>query len=250
MKIYLEDNESLPAVKVLQDSDPAPSGYTLVSDIVDFWKYGKSTTCDNEPSWTDQICFRSELKTMIYTKMGVTVPADANDPAKWALLSDAEKIIACDYFVVGNEIFFTEVKDDPRYWIISAGEYRNWTQKVRNDRANLCEAIIFLRMLNVGDAKQILADLNQIAKDTVLDIDETTKKLKGKAKVKRMQSMYIEGLEDEEHDGVVAIKDWIQSTVGTPFENNGFMNLTYPLQDGHTYQGVSDELCSVLDGTF
>jgi len=62
--------------------------------------------------------------------------------------------------------------------------------------------------------------------------------------------MYIEGLADEANDGVVAIKDWIQSTVGTPFETNGFMNLSYPFQAGHTSQSVADEMVAILDGTF
>ena len=62
--------------------------------------------------------------------------------------------------------------------------------------------------------------------------------------------MYIQGLEDEEHDGVVAIVDWVKSTPGTPFENNGFFNLPYPFKPGHTPQSVSDELLSVINGEF
>jgi len=250
MKIYIEDGQANPAVQVLPDADPAPSGYTLATTIEDFNKYGLDTTSEDCPTWTDKLCFRNQLKIMIYTKMGVVVPADVDDPAKWNLLNAAEKKIACDYFVVGNEAFFLEVNNDSRYWIIAAGNYRKWTQSVRSERTDLCEAVVFMRMLNIADAKLILSDMNQITKDTVLDIDGATNKLNSNAPVKRLNSMYVEGLEDEASDGVAAIRDWIQSTVGTPFENNGFMQLTYPFQAGHTPQTVADELVSILDGTF
>jgi hypothetical protein len=105
-------------------------------------------------------------------------------------------------------------------------------------------------MQNIADAKLILADMNQVTKDTIIDIDGATNKLNQNAPVKRMNAMYVEGLEDELNDGVAAIKDWIQSTVGTPFEDNGFMQLTYPFQSGHTTVSVRDELLSVIDGTF
>jgi hypothetical protein len=250
MKLYVENNQSYPAVIVQQDADPAPFGFTEVTAIEDFVRYGLNTTNENTPGWLDRLCFRDKLKSMIYAKMGVVTPADVDDPAKWNLLNANEKSIACHYFVVSAEAFFTEVNSDPRYWILQSGEYRRWTQSARTQRANLCEAVIFMRMLNLSDAKLILADMNQITKDTVLDIDGATNKLNQNAPVKRMNQMYIEGLEDQANDGVAAIKDWITSAVGTPFENNGFMQLVYPFKAGHTSQSVADEMISILDGAF
>jgi hypothetical protein len=250
MKLYIEDGQNFPAVKVQQDADPAPPGYTEVTGIEDFVRYGLNTTNDDTVGWIDRLCFRDQLKTMIYAKMGVVTPADVDDPAKWNLLNANEKSIACHYFVVAAEAFFTEVNSDPRYWILQSGEYRRWTQDARTQRTNLCEAVIFMRMLNLGDAKLILADMNQVCKDTVLDIDGATNQLNQSAPVKRMNQMYIEGLEDQANDGVAAIKDWIQSTVGTPFEGNGFMDLAYPFKVGHTSASVRDELLSIIDGTF
>jgi hypothetical protein len=124
MKLYTEDGQAIPAVQVLPDADPAPTGYTEVTTIESFLEYGLNTTDESIPTWTDKLSFRNQLKIMIYTKMGVVVPADADDPAKWNLLNAAEKKIACDYFVVGNEAFFLEVKNDARYWVVAAGEYR------------------------------------------------------------------------------------------------------------------------------
>jgi len=250
MKIYIEDGETYPAVQALQDGDAAPAGYSEVTDIETFYKYGKSSTNNLIEGWMDELAFRSKLKVMIYTKMQVTLPAHVDTQANWDLLNAGEKSIAAHYFIIGKESFLLEVNNDSRYWVIKAGEYRCWTQSDRRRRSEMCEAIIFMRMENLGDAKLTLAELNQITKDTVLDIDAVTNKLNGKAKVKRLNQMYIEGLEDEANDGVVAIKDWIQSTVGTPFENNGFMNLGFPFKTGHTVQSVADELMSILNGTF
>lgn len=250
MKIYKEDGENIPAVQVLQDADPAPNGYSEVTDIVEACELGTKAISISTPGWTDKLCFRDKIKTLVYTKMQIAAPEDVNDPAKWALLTAGEKSVAAHLFLVGLDAFLLEVVNDSRYWLIKAGEYRNWTQAVRQERAERAEAVVFMRMEHVGDAKLVLADLSQISKDTVLDVDDVSKKLNDKARVKRLNRMYIEGLEDEEHDGVVAIKDWIQSKVGTPFENNGFKNLTYPLKSGHTYDSVANEMLAILDGTF
>jgi len=250
MKIYKETNETLPAVVVLPDTAPTPSGFTEVVDIEEVYNYGKVAISKNLAGWGDELAFRAKLKQLIYTKMLVASPQDVNNPINWNRLSVAEKRIAATYFLIGKESFFLEVENDLRLWTIRAGAYRSWTMAVRAERAELAEAVLFMRMEDLSDAKLVLADLNQIAKDTIIDIDEVTKKTKTKTKVKKLNKMYVEGLEDEEHDGVVAIRDWIKSTVGTPYETNGFMNLTYPLKTGHTYESVRDELLAALDGTF
>jgi len=251
MKLYKENGEAKhPNIQVLPDADPAPSGYTEITDIVEANKYGSNAINPNTAGWRDKLCFRTKLKTMIYTKMGVAVPADVDDQAKWDLLTDEEKKIAADLFVIGKESFFLEVENDLRAWTLRAGEYRCWTMNCRRERAELCESILFMRMLNLGDSKQCLADLTQIARDTVITIDDVTDKVSDKVRVKSMVVQYVEGLEDEANDGVVAVRDWIQSTVGTPYENNGFMSLNYPFKGTHTKESVRDEMLAALDGTF
>lgn len=250
MKLYIEDGESIPAIKVLPDVEPAPPGYSLVTDIVQSWEYGKVSLKAGVAGWSDELSLRTHLKTMIYTKMQVVAPADVGNQVNWDRLSSAEKRIAAEYFMVGEESFLAEVNDDDRYWMRKSGEYRSWSKAARTERAELAESILFMRMQNPGDAKQALADLNQIALDTVIDIDDTTKKVKGKVRVKRLNAQYVEGLEDAEHDGVVAVRDWIKSTVDTPYENNGFMSLGYPFKGSHTSASVRDEMIAALDGTF
>jgi len=250
MKIYKEQGEDLGAIKVLIDSVPIPSGYIEVTDIFEFKLLASNSWDLDIIGWTDKLCFRKKLKQMVYLKMGVVDSDDVNDQSKWDLLSEAEKRIAAEYFLVYKKSFQLEVENSDRYWIVKASEYRDWTQECRERRLSLCDAIVFSRILNIEHAKLILTDLNQIAKDTVIDRDDLTKKLNQKIRVKRLGRMYIQGLEDEEHDGVVAIVDWVKSTPGTPFENNGFFSLSYPFKEGHTTQSVSDELLSIINGEF
>lgn len=40
MKLYVEDNEAIPAIQVLVDSDPTPDGFTEKTTIVDWDIYG------------------------------------------------------------------------------------------------------------------------------------------------------------------------------------------------------------------
>jgi hypothetical protein len=154
------------------------------------------------------------------------------------------------YFIVGKESFLLEVNNDLRYWTITAGQYRAWTMQARMQRAELAESILFMRMLNVADAKQCMADLHQIALDTVIIIDEITNMVTNNVRVKSLNRQYVEGLESQENDGVVAVRDWIKSTAGTPYQTNGFMNLTYPFKGSHTSASVRDEMIAALDGTY
>jgi len=250
MKLYIEDGETRPAIKVLPDTDPAPTGYSEVVDIEDAYKYGLQAISPEIVGWADELALRSHLKIMVYTKMQVTLAVHVDTQANWDYLTAAEKSIAAHYFFVGNESFLLEVENDDRYWMTKSGEYRTWSQEVRRKRADLAESILFMRMQNTADAKQALADLNQIALDTYMDIDDVSKTLQNKVRVKKLNTQYIEGLEGEANDGVVAVRDWISSTVGTPYENNGFMSLTFPFKGSHTNASVRDELLAALDGTY
>jgi len=251
MKIYKKDNEDIPAIKVQDNNEPSPSDYTEITTIDDLMSLGLGSTDISIPGWTDMICFRDKLKELVYTKMGVTSPEDIEDQNKWDLLSDLEKKASAEFFIVGRESFLLEVENDLRYWTVKSMEYRDWTQKVRFKRLEIMESIVFLRIQDICDAKIILADINQIAKDTVIEKDDLTKKLINPIRIKRMGRMYIEGLEDEENDGVVALRDYINETPGTPFQNGkGFRGLDCVFRTGHTASSVADELLDVMDGKF
>lgn len=251
MKIYIEDGQAIPAVKVLQDADPAPAGYTEITDIVDIAKYGVDAININTVGWYDKKCVREKVKTAVYTKMGVTVPADLEDPAKWNLLTADEKSVAAHWFIVGKESFLLEVENNLRYWTVQAMEYRDWTMIARAERLKTMEAVVYLRILDLTYAKGVLADMAQITAGTIVDIDGATNKLNSKVQSKRMTAMYVEGLESEASDGVVALKDYVNSTAGTPFENDGFRNLDVnKFRPNHTPDSVADELLTIIDNAW
>ena len=248
MKIYIEDGQAIPAVKVLRDSEPSPPGFTEVVDIPGIAKFGEQVIDVRTPGWYDKKCVREKLKTAVYTKMQIATPADTENQANWDLLTAEEKSIAAHWFLVGRESFLLEVVNDLRYWTVEAMLYRDWTMVARLHRLEAMEAVVFLRIWDLGYAKDVLADLAQITKDTVIDIDDVTDKLKSKVRIKRMTRMYVDGLESEADDGIVAIKDYIDSTAETPFENNGFRGLDpIKFRAPHTPDTVADELLEIIN---
>lgn len=250
MKIYKENGETHPAIIVQDDVTAAPSGYTEITDIEGIAFYGVKAIDPQISGWSDKKCVRDKLKIAIYTKMQVAAPADVEDPAKWNNLTAAEKSVACHWFLVGKESFQLEVVNDDRYWVLEAEKYREWTMEVKDFRLKIMEAIVFRRTVALTDAKQILADLSQIYKDTEVDIDGATKKLNKKVRVKRMNDMYREGITSLADDGESGLRDFVNSEAGTPFENNGFRNYAYAFRTGHTANSVADEIIQVIDSTW
>lgn len=232
------------------DNYVVASNEVEVTDISTVEDMGCKMMSINTPGWIDKKCVRDKLKNLIYTKMQIATLSDIEDQAKWDLLSDAEKSIAAHWFFVGKESFLFEVKNDQRYWDIKSMEYRKWTQDVKEKRLDLMEAIVFRRILDVSDSKQVLADMTQIYLDTVIDIDAVTNKLNQKVRVRRIARMYVEGLTNQADDGEAAIRDYINSEAGTPFATNGFRNLTCTFRGSHTADSVADELLTVIDSTW
>ena len=85
MKLYIEDSEAIPAIQVLPDADPAPSGFTEDTSIEGWDKY--ALRFGN----VDFKAVRAEIKTLVASKT-------------YALCTTAEKIIALQFFVAGPGI--------------------------------------------------------------------------------------------------------------------------------------------------
>ena len=248
MKIYIENGQiKHPAIIVQDDTTSAPLGYTEGNSIEDISYYGLKAIDPKISGWSDKKCVRDKLKIAVYTKMQITSPLDVEDQNKWDLLSDREKSIAAHWFLVGKESFQLEVVNEDRYWVIKAIEYRKWTEEVKTFRLRIMEAIVFRRTSSISDAKQILSDLSQIYVGTIIDIEDSTKKLREKVRVKRMNDMYVEGITSHEDDGEAGLRDFVNSEAGTPFENNGFRDYTYSFRENHTANSVADEILEVID---
>jgi len=89
MKLYIENNETIPAVQILQDSDLAPSGYTLIDTIDNYVNHGPALVGSTK-NFMDWMCLRDKIKELI---IAITGP----DFANWSNLSDSEKKAAAIY---------------------------------------------------------------------------------------------------------------------------------------------------------
>lgn len=252
MKLYKEDNEALPAYQILTDTDPVPSGFTETTDIIE-WSNQSRRLMKTIKGFRDKKCLRDKIKVLVYTKMQVAAPADVENQAKWDLLTIDEKSIAAHYFLVGKPEFLNEVINDDDYWTLEARDYRVWTQEVKRFRVEIMESIVFRRMAVLEEAKDVLQTLDQVLKDTSVNIAEGI--FTDSFLVKSLKRQYVEGIDgsvEDDGNGIsfIGIADYIDSRNGTPFKNDGFRELTYSFRPGYTADSVADELLTVMDGTY
>ena len=138
------------------------------------------------------------------------------------------------------------------FWTQKAVEFREWTTKVRKQRVQRLESLIFRRMLNLEEAKDVLLDMWQVLEGTPIPLDAENKTTT-KIRVKNLKDLFIDGIEGTLEDNArnfvfESLADYIDSRPGTKFANNGFRNLTYTFRTGHTKDTVADELMDIKDG--
>ena len=63
MKLYLKDNESIPAVQILEDADPTPSGYTDFSQDLLAWRDYGLLACSDYNHFRTRVIEQLDLKT-------------------------------------------------------------------------------------------------------------------------------------------------------------------------------------------
>ena len=259
---WIEDPSVIkPTCYIVGDSyDFGSNNATEITDIVSVEAIGLKLIDQATPGWYDRKCVRDRLKGLVYSKMQVSVPADVDDPVKWDLLTDAEKDIAAHWFLVGKHDFQDEVFDDTqnnrRYWKLRALNYRDWTQSGRNERMKMMESIVFCGIQDVADAFKIIEELDQISTeeefkfDVALTSATIPAKLTERVNVKGIRNLYKDGIESKASDGQYSLRDFINSTSGTIYENDGFRSYTYATRGGYTIDSLADELLTVIDGTW
>lgn len=98
MKIYKEDNEAIPAIKVQDDATPAPSGYTelpkTITNMDSWWK----------KLW-DYVRITKEVAEDFQAKTG------AAEADKWANCSAEEKLVLAKRHVVSKVLRVTVVTE-------------------------------------------------------------------------------------------------------------------------------------------
>lgn len=247
-------------IDYLKVEETVSSGYTDITTIENIAKYGEILINKNLPKWRDKKNIRDLLKTLIYTKMGVITANDTEDDTKYALLSLGEQKIALDWILLSKESWQLAVVNDDKYWTEKASEYRAWSTKgntsgVKQKRLQRMESLVFRRMINLHEAKDVLLNMTQILEGTPIPIDSVTGKITSKVIARKMTDAYIEGIEGTLEDNAGSfvfenLLDYIDSRLNTSFSGKGFRNLTYTFRVGHTANTVADELLSIANGTW
>lgn len=244
MKLYTENGVTPPAVEVLKDEDPAPGGYTEVTDICDWETYGKPAI--GKWSWfRDYKCLREELKTRINTKAGFD-PQDEQtyNQTNWDKLTANEKDLASRYFFVPEPLRVqVHTMDQQIEFGIVFNEEATKSRVARFDRA---KSEAYCR-LDFGDACEVIDELQQVTKNTVIELD-VDDKLINKAIVKTLRDSYREcGVEGTVEDqGLVGLFDYLLSRADTPFAGLGLSSKAYTVVGMTDCAELADKLHDIL----
>jgi len=235
-------------ISVVDDAyDFAGNNATEIDDIVTAEKFGLMLFEQGTPGFRFKLSVRSMLKTLIYTKMTAADEDDTYIVAKQDLLTDAEKYIAAHWWLVKDDVMLLAINSDDKYWTNQSMDYRLWSKDEREKILATMEALVFRRIKYKNDAIQVLADLDQILKDSEQFLFDAGDKLTQKVQIKRLSRQYVSGIESNSGDGQIAIRDYIAGTASTPFEFDSFKDLTVTFQGAHTATTVSVELLEIID---
>jgi len=141
MKLYIENNQSLPSIQLLKNSDSVPEGYTESISIENLNKYSSSLI-----SQFDYKFIRNEIKKL-YTSIG------------WATLTTNEKVI-CSKWIIASPAERTQILTIEQQ--IGLGQlFARDSSYSRLTRSNRAISEVYNR-LSYTDAKVIVDDVTVV----------------------------------------------------------------------------------------
>ena len=196
MKLYIEDNQTLPAVQVLQDADPAPVGFTESNTIDDWYKYG-SRVLDQYYGF-NYLVWRSKILSLV---VAIVDPTYVN----WDNLTVEQKEIAVKMILAPYALRMLVVNDqtDSINWNYLIQRSQGLPVQTYDGRAMVVEQM----REAVGNEYRV----ETMSKDHVDLFDQDTHDLIG---------FYIRSNSPN-------FKQWLINEVGTPYENAGFADTAY-----------------------
>jgi hypothetical protein len=171
-------------------SDTLQNGYSDITSIENWYTYGNNTGKD----WK---FIRNEIKTLMFSKAGSSLENYSN-------LNTNEKIIVAELFLVPEALrtpFFTSKQDyenSIRYNINSI--------KSRNNRYTSALSLFYLNLLK-SDVNNIIKDLQSAVTTNVY--------------ANLIDNYIYYGIDGTRFDTDPGIFDYLESTVGTMYENEG-----------------------------
>ena len=219
MKLYIEDNELIPAVQFLEATAPAPTGFTASDNLEDYYNYGM-------PSVTDFLQLRSYMVEVINTKT-------------WDGLSTTEKYRAIHCYLRETSATREDAQTQKITFLMAEG----YTMEEAIDQ--LTDAFAKFQVANIESCNQ-RANSKALYKiiATYLAIEDATDFYKKAANLfLDYKNEGIKGIAyGDEGEGLL---DYIESTPGTSFESNGLAQEAYVLKTG-TFTDLISALQEVL----
>ena len=121
MKLYKENGEAIPAWQLLADADPAPTGFTITSDLTEWDANGFGLGSDYK-------AVRDSMKQIVFD-LG---SGDAD--VGFSLLDSAQKTIACKYKIASDSV--REAFAGVDTLVIYGKSYNTQMLAARTERAN------------------------------------------------------------------------------------------------------------------
>lgn len=191
MKLYVENNEAIPAIKVLQDSDPAPSGYTQKTSIEDWHQYGGEVL--DAFFGFNYLTWRTQIFNLV---IGIVGPTYTN----WNNLNQDQKNIAINLILAPYSLRVPTITDEQ--------DLKNW-----NELIIISQGLPVLKYTGRAKIVEKMREAvgNELRVETMAkeDIDLFY------SSTSQYLQYYIASNSPE-------FKQWLTNEVGSPFENEGF----------------------------
>lgn len=216
MKLYIENNQSLPSSIILEDTDPAPSGYTDKTNDLNSWYLYAETYC------VDYLQFRNYV-------------SDVFDVSQWGSLSDTLK-----EFILSLDIYPDSEVMSINDWNIVRATYL--IGKGKNPSVELSKYFALHHVKDVescknrADNEQVLIIVGKyISLPDASILFDLVQNLLGKYRIQGVKGV---------NDGFVGIGlyDFLEDTIGTVYEFAGLEAQGFSINSPYTIQEFKTEL--------
>jgi hypothetical protein len=213
MKLYQEDIPNFPNIIVQDDVTPAPPGYTEKVSIDDWYNCGIQVI--GNYYGFNYLTWRKEILSKVIAIAGA-------DYANWNNLSASEKEVACILILAPYAERMTTVDD--------ATDKKNWDIVIQISQGRPVETMKG-RALVVEMMREAVSEWYRVETLSKDDADDFYRS------VFNLIEWYI-GSNTQD------FTEWLNNTVGSPYENDGFLQKTYYSVERR------DELQSIYDGNY
>jgi hypothetical protein len=193
-----------------------PAGYTDVSGIVNWAKYGPELV-GTATGFMDWKCLQREIRAL------ADAIVDNDYDANWNSLDSAEQLIVCNYLLsrVPAARFASTVTNAAERMQISIGFDLN-NRRARGNWQSGTGRVEIMRVFLFG----------KIGKDNALAVFRD-------AVTDGLLELYEGGVEGSEEDGIEGVNDFLLARTGTSYAATGLAARSYPVIDGSSDNMIS-----------